>query len=78
MLVVLRGQSKPHRTLYCYFGVTTCNLAIFLPLIASLGFVKLSSLGLPASMLEVFKLEDGEKYKHLIKIRNAQGKKDEG
>jgi len=29
-------------------------------------------------MLEVFKLEDGEKYKHLIKIRNAQGKKDEG
>jgi hypothetical protein len=29
-------------------------------------------------MLEVLKLEDGGKYKHLIEIRNAQGKKDEG
>jgi hypothetical protein len=29
-------------------------------------------------MLEVLKLEDDGKYKHLIEIRNAQGKKDEG
>ena len=28
-------------------------------------------------MLEIFKLEDGERHKHLIEIRNAQGKKDE-